>query len=86
METFALLTKHPRHLAVIDLAAQKAGWGKPLPRGRGRAIAVHFAFESYNAQVAEEHTDLSATADNIKGESTSSPRINGPLQTPVCQG
>lgn len=49
----ALLTKHPRHLAVLDLAAQKAGWGKPLPKGRGRGIAVHFAFGSYNAQVAE---------------------------------
>ncbi|HEX6505214.1 MAG TPA: xanthine dehydrogenase family protein molybdopterin-binding subunit [Terriglobales bacterium] len=49
----ALLTKHPRHLAVLDLAAQKAGWGKPMPNGRGRGIAVHFAFESYNAQVAE---------------------------------
>src|SRR5437867_5644456 len=49
----ALLTKHPRHLAVLDLAAQKAGWGKPLPKGRTRGIAVHFAFESYNAQVAE---------------------------------
>jgi isoquinoline 1-oxidoreductase beta subunit len=49
----ALLTKHPRHLAVLDLAAEKAGWGKPLPQGRGRGIAVHFAFESYNAQVVE---------------------------------
>jgi isoquinoline 1-oxidoreductase beta subunit len=49
----ALLTKHPRHLAVLDLAAQKAGWGKPLPKGRAQGIAVHFAFESYNAQVAE---------------------------------
>ena len=49
----ALLTKHPRHLAVLDLAAEKAGWGKPLPEGRGRGLAVHFAFGSYNAQVAE---------------------------------
>jgi isoquinoline 1-oxidoreductase subunit beta len=49
----ALLTKQPRHLAVLDLAAQKAGWGQPLPKGRGRGIAVHFAFGSYNAQVAE---------------------------------
>jgi isoquinoline 1-oxidoreductase beta subunit len=48
-----LLLKHPRHLRVLDLAAQKAGWGKPLPKGRARGIAVHFAFESYNAQVAE---------------------------------
>jgi isoquinoline 1-oxidoreductase beta subunit len=49
----ALLPKHPRHLAVLDLAAQKAGWGKPLSKGRARGVAVHFAFESYNAQVAE---------------------------------
>jgi len=48
-----LLKKHPRHLGVLELAAQKAGWGKPLPNGRARGIAVHFAFESYNAQVAE---------------------------------
>jgi isoquinoline 1-oxidoreductase subunit beta len=49
----ALLLKHPRHLGVLDLAAQKAGWGKPLPKGMGRGIAVHFAFESYSAHVAE---------------------------------
>lgn len=49
----ALLLKHPRHLQALDLAAQKAGWGKPLPKGRGRGIAVHASFESYNAQVAE---------------------------------
>jgi isoquinoline 1-oxidoreductase beta subunit len=48
-----LLTKHSRHLAVLDLAAEKAGWGKPLPEGRARGIAVHLAFGSYNAQVAE---------------------------------
>jgi isoquinoline 1-oxidoreductase beta subunit len=49
----ALLLKHPRHLRVLDLAAQKAGWGKALPKGRGRGIAVHASFESYNAQAAE---------------------------------
>jgi isoquinoline 1-oxidoreductase subunit beta len=49
----ALLQKHPRHLAVLDLAAEKAGWGKPLPNGMGRGIAVHFAFESYSAHVVE---------------------------------
>jgi isoquinoline 1-oxidoreductase beta subunit len=48
-----LLMKHPRHRRVLELAAQKAGWGKPLPKGRGRGIAVHASFESYNAQVAE---------------------------------
>jgi isoquinoline 1-oxidoreductase beta subunit len=49
----ALLQKHPRHLGALDLAAQKAGWDKPLPKGMGRGIAVHFAFESYSAHVAE---------------------------------
>jgi isoquinoline 1-oxidoreductase beta subunit len=49
----ALLAKHPRHLAALDLAAQKAGWGKPLPKGRARGIAVHESFGSVCAQVAE---------------------------------
>jgi isoquinoline 1-oxidoreductase beta subunit len=56
----ALLDKTPRAKAVLDLAAQKAGWGKPLPaRGKplpagvGRGVSVQFAFGSYLAQVAE---------------------------------
>jgi isoquinoline 1-oxidoreductase subunit beta len=49
----AMLSKHPRHRGVLDLAASKAGWGKPLPKGRGRGIAVHESFQSYVAQVAE---------------------------------
>lgn len=49
----ALLAKHPRHKAVLELAAQKAGWGKPLPRGRARGIAVHESFHTYVAQVVE---------------------------------
>jgi isoquinoline 1-oxidoreductase beta subunit len=48
-----LLAKHPRVLAALDLAAQKAGWGTPLPRGRARGIAVHESFGSVCAQVAE---------------------------------
>ncbi len=48
-----LLAKHPRHLGVLNLAAEKAGWGKPLPKGWGRAIAVHESFASYVAEVAE---------------------------------
>jgi len=38
----ALLVKHPRHKGVLELAAQKAGWGKPLPAGRARGIAGLF--------------------------------------------
>ena len=48
-----LLKDHPRHLAVLDLAAEKAGWGKPLPAGWGRGVAVHESFNSYVAEVAE---------------------------------
>ena len=48
-----LLGKAPRHLGVLNLAAQKAGWGTSLPQGRARGIAVWKAFESYVAQVAE---------------------------------
>jgi isoquinoline 1-oxidoreductase subunit beta len=49
----ALLAHQPRHRAVLDLAAEKAGWGQPLPKGRGRGIAVAEAFNTYVAQVAE---------------------------------
>ena len=49
----ALLAKHPRHRVVLELAAGKAGWGKPLPAGRGRGLAVHESFGSFVAQVAE---------------------------------
>ena len=49
----ALLAKEPRMLATLDLAAQKAGWGTPLPKGVGRGIATHFSFSSYVAQVIE---------------------------------
>jgi isoquinoline 1-oxidoreductase beta subunit len=49
----SLLAKQPRHKAVLELAAQKAGWGAPLPLGRGRGIALHKSFGSYIAQVAE---------------------------------
>ncbi|OZG71593.1 twin-arginine translocation pathway signal protein [Hahella sp. CCB-MM4] len=48
-----LLKEHPRHLGVMKLAAEKAGWGTPLPKGRFRGIAVHESFNSYVAQVAE---------------------------------
>jgi isoquinoline 1-oxidoreductase subunit beta len=49
----ALLAKHPRHKGVLEAAAQKAGWGKPLPKGRVRGIAVHESFSTYVAQVVE---------------------------------
>jgi isoquinoline 1-oxidoreductase beta subunit len=48
-----LLSSHPRLLGVLNLAAEKAGWGKPLPADRARGIAVHESFGSFVAQVAE---------------------------------
>lgn len=48
-----LLASQPRMGAVLQLVAEKAGWGKPLPPGRGRGIATHFSFDSYVAQVVE---------------------------------
>ena len=48
-----LLGEHPRWKKVLETAALKAGWGEPLPAGRGRGIAVHESFGSYVAQVAE---------------------------------
>ncbi len=49
----ALLGKSPRHKAVLELAATRAGWGAPLPAGQGRGIAVCFSYASYSAHVAE---------------------------------
>jgi isoquinoline 1-oxidoreductase beta subunit len=48
-----LLEKHPRHKAVLELAAEKADWGQPLPAGRFRGIALQESFGSYVAEVAE---------------------------------
>src|SRR5438874_7992202 len=49
----ALLDKTPRAKAVLELAAEKAGWGKPLPERVGRGVSVQFVFATYLAQVAE---------------------------------
>ncbi len=48
-----LLAGSPRHLGVLNLAAQQAGWGTPAPAGRFRGIALHDSFGSFVAQVAE---------------------------------
>ncbi len=56
-----LLAKHPRHLGVLNLAAEKAGWEKPLPPGRARGLAVHESFKSFVAHVVE----VSAGSDGL---------------------
>jgi isoquinoline 1-oxidoreductase beta subunit len=49
----SLLKNHPRHLGVLNLAAEKAGWGTPLRKGVARGVAVHESFDSYVAHVTE---------------------------------
>lgn len=56
-----LLSDAPRHRGVLELAAQKAGWGSPLPKNHGRGIAVYFSFASWVAEVAE--VELSSQGD-----------------------
>ncbi|GAJ30126.1 xanthine dehydrogenase family protein molybdopterin-binding subunit [Acidomonas methanolica] len=54
----ALIHDHPRAREVLDLAAEKSGWGTPLPKGHGRGVSVQFLFKSYLATVVE--VDMSA--------------------------
>ena len=47
------MVKHPKHLAVLNAAAEKAGCGTPLPAGMHRGIAQFMGYGSYSAAVAE---------------------------------
>jgi isoquinoline 1-oxidoreductase beta subunit len=49
----AMMKDHPKHLAVLEAAAAKGDWGKPLPAGRHRGIAQFMGYGSYSAAVAE---------------------------------
>lgn len=60
-----LLTKHPRAVKVMEVAAEKSGWGQPLPKGRGRGIALTLSFRTYAAQVVEVSVDAEG---NVKTE------------------
>src|SRR5205809_7247413 len=55
-----LMGKHPKHLAVLNAAAEQAGWGKPLPAGVHRGIAQFMGYGSYSAAVAEVSVDASS--------------------------
>src|SRR6266850_732509 len=48
-----LMSKHPKHLAVLNAVADRAGWGKPAPQGVHRGLAHMMAFGSYVAACAE---------------------------------
>lgn len=49
----ALLKDKPRHTAVLKLAAEKAGWGSRVEKGKGRGVAVHESFNTVVAQVVD---------------------------------
>ncbi len=55
-----LMTKHPKHLAVLNAVAEKVGWGKPAPQGVYRGLAQHMGYGSYVAAAAE----VSVTSGN----------------------
>lgn len=52
-----LMAKNPKHLAVLNAVAEKAGWGKPAPKGVYRGLAQHMGFGSYVAACAEVSVD-----------------------------
>jgi len=62
-----LLAEHPRHLGVLELAAENAGWGEDLGANRGRGVAVHKSFGTYVAEVADVTVkdDGSFTVDRV---------------------
>jgi isoquinoline 1-oxidoreductase beta subunit len=53
----ALMSKYPKHLAVLNAAAEKGDWGKPLPAGVHRGIAQFMGYGSYSAATAEVSVD-----------------------------
>src|SRR5262249_21098546 len=51
------MSNHPKHLAVLNAVAEKAGWGTPAPQGAHRGLAMHMGFGSYVAACAEGSVD-----------------------------
>jgi isoquinoline 1-oxidoreductase beta subunit len=77
-----------RAAAVIRLAAEKAGWGKPLPAGRGRGLAFHFSHAGHIAEVAEVSVDANRrlTVHRVTVAGDIGPIINLSGAENQCQG
>jgi len=74
-----LLSNNMRARRVLQTAAEKAGWGKPIPKGKGRGIAEHSCFGSYVAQVADvsvNEKDGSVKVDRIVAAIDCGPAVN----------
>jgi isoquinoline 1-oxidoreductase beta subunit len=52
-----MLKEHPRHARTLELVAEKANWGGPVPEGRARGVVLHESFSSVVAQIAEVSVD-----------------------------
>nr|WP_321982992.1 molybdopterin cofactor-binding domain-containing protein [uncultured Lichenicoccus sp.] len=85
-----LLGKNPRALAVLELAASKSGWGQAPPKGRGRGVALQFAFGSYLCAVLEvevtpdgsvrvHHADVAVDCGPVVNPDTIRAQIEGGL-------
>jgi isoquinoline 1-oxidoreductase beta subunit len=61
----AMLKDHPRPRQVLQVAAEKAGWGNKIPEGRSRGIAYAYSFGSYVAEVAEVSVDRKSGAITV---------------------
>jgi isoquinoline 1-oxidoreductase beta subunit len=84
-----LLRNHPRPRRVLEVAAEKAGWGGPLKKGRGHGIAQHFSFGSYVAHVAEvsvDKKDGTVKVHRITCAVDCGPVINPDITTAQLQG
>lgn len=77
-----------RAAGVINLAATKAGWGKPLPRGRGLGLAFYFSHAGHIAEVAEVSVsdDKKLTVHNVTVATDVGPIVNMSGAEAQCQG
>jgi len=74
-----LLSNNMRHRRVLETVAEKAGWGKPVRKGKGRGIVQHSCFESYVAQVADisvNEKDGTVKVDRIVAAVDCGPVVN----------
>jgi isoquinoline 1-oxidoreductase subunit beta len=76
-----LLGNMPRHAAVLKLAADKAGWGQPLPPGRARGVALHESFGSIVAQVLE--VSLAGDAGSANANANTNASNGSPMRPRV---
>lgn len=88
----ALLDKQPRYANVLKIAATRAGWGKPLPAGHSRGIALMEGYDTYMAQVAEISVkDNEITVHNIwvaadLGQMVNPDTVEAQLQSSIAFG